>query len=115
MCISVWVARPMRGKRAERKLSRSIISEILLSWRLPGYYEMAEGNATAEGTGEPEPQAAVTVGRGMVKETLRELLFEIPGFRTLAKRGLPPSMIGQAPRGETGEAASDAEVHPAMG
>ena len=51
---------------------------------------MAEGNAIAEGTGEPAPQAAVTVGRGVVKETLRELLFEIPGFRTLAERGLPP-------------------------
>ena len=86
-----------------------------MSWRLPGYDEMAEGNATAEETGEPAPQAAVTLGRGMVKETLRELLFEIPGFRTLAERGLPPSVIGQASRGENGEAASDAEVPPAMG
>ena len=33
------------------------------------------------------PSAAVTVKLVAVKETLREILMEIPGFRTLAERG----------------------------
>ena len=64
---------------------------------------MADGGDTTERSKEPGG-IKVTIERGEVKEMLRELLFEIPGFRTLVERGLklPPSVI-EVPREMTGD------------
>ncbi len=40
------------------------------------------------GSGEGSSGASA-VERGVMRNTLRELLFEIPGFQTLAERGIP--------------------------
>ncbi len=39
----------------------------------------------------PSPAGAVVVEPGTVRETLREILLEIPGFRALAERSAPKS------------------------
>lgn len=39
------------------------------------------------------PPEAVTVKPGAVRETLREILFEIPRFRVLVERGLPENVV----------------------
>ena len=57
---------------------------------------MEDDDAVAqEGTsGEPG-----TRERTVIRDTLREVLFEIPGFRALAERGIPPELV--APGGPT--------------
>ncbi len=45
----------------------------------------------------PSPAGAVVVESGTVRETLREILLEIPGFRALAERGVPPRVVAGPP------------------
>ena len=48
---------------------------------------------------------AVSIEPGVVKETIREILLEIPGFRTLAERGIPENALGGTSNGGDGTQA----------
>ncbi len=50
------------------------------------------------GSGEGSSGASAAE-RGVMRDTLRELLFEIPGFQTLAERGIPRELIPDPPAG----------------
>ena len=52
--------------------------------------------------------------RKAVKEVLRELLFEIPGFRVLAERGISPEVVAtpDPPEGESASHQSELAAGP---
>ena len=67
---------------------------------------MEDGETTWSGGGNSShSHEAVPMERGAVKEVLRELLFEIPGFRVLAERGISPEVVA-TPDPPEGESAS---------
>ena len=56
-----------------------------------------EDTEEASGSGSIGP--AGPRERGELRDTLRELLFEIPGFRALAERGISAELISPPPHG----------------
>ncbi len=53
--------------------------------------EMAEGGGGLPENRGGERETDLSVSR--VRETLREILMEIPGFQALTERGIPPSLL----------------------
>ena len=56
-----------------------------------------EDTEEASGSGSSGP--AGPRERGELRDTLRELFFEIPGFRALAERGISAELISPPPHG----------------
>ena len=56
-----------------------------------------EDTEEASGSGSVGPAAPLE--HGELRDTLRELLFEIPGFRALAERGISAELISPSPGG----------------
>jgi len=64
--------------------------------------------STARDAPRHSPSGAVGLEHGTVRETLREIPLEIPGFRDLAERGLPPGIVaGLSGEGTSGGTAVD--------
>jgi len=51
--------------------------------------------STTLDTPRRSPLGEVVLEPGTVRETLREILLEIPGFRALAERGLPAGIVAR--------------------
>ena len=74
---------------------------------------------TEEAPGIGSVGSAAPVERGTLRDTLRELLFEIPGFRALAERGIsaelispPPHSVGSGNHPDHSSPAEAAEGRP---
>ena len=73
---------------------------------------MEDGETTWSGGNSSHSHEAVPMEHGAVKEVLRELLFEIPGFRVLAERGISPEVVAtpDPPEGESVSRRSELAV-----
>ena len=78
---------------------------------------MAEETATGGVRDTPRSLERAAVDPRAVRETLRGILLEIPGFRALAERGISPSLAGGSPTGSAeaskGATAPVASASPA--
>ena len=63
----------------------------------------ASGSASAGRAAETAGAPTAVTLRAEMRETVRDLLLEIPGFRALAEHGIPAELIPRLPRAPVGE------------
>ena len=68
---------------------------------------LASNRAMAEGGNEPGTSTMEPEERVVVRNTLRELLFEIPRFRQLAEQGILPTLVARGGADGVGVATAE--------